>query len=85
MNDDICRDDRLISDKALEHIVAARASDEVFEKGVQYFATKDLHAIKNMRRPGFFTNFGKDLSALGFSDRDDMVAAAHEAMKRRRG
>lgn len=78
-------DSSLITDDALEQIVGARASDAQFEQAVQYFQQKDLDAIKRMRRPGFYATYGADLSALGVTSRDEMIGAAHEAMRRRNG
>lgn len=85
MKNQIPDDVSLISDDMLEHVIGARASDAQFEQGVQYFmrfSQEDLKSFAKWRKPFFCNKFGNDLTSYGLTNRDDMIAAYHEAMAR---
>jgi hypothetical protein len=85
MKSQIPDDVSLISDQMLEHVIGARASDAQFEQGVQYFmrfSPEDLKSFAKWRKPFFYNKFGNDLTSYGLTNRDDMIAAYHEAMAR---
>lgn len=85
MKNQIPDDVSLISDDMLEHVIGARTSDAQFEQGVQYFmrfSQEDLKSFAKWRKPFFCNKFGNDLTSYGLTNRDDMIAAYHEAMAR---